>query len=458
LKPVQDLERFFKPASIAVVGASRDPRKLGYIILDNLIRGRFPGTLYPVNLAADSVLGLRAYESVDRIPDPIDLAVIVVPAAAVPDTIDACARRGVRAAVVISAGFREAGPEGLALESDVVRRGRNAGIRIVGPNSVGLINTFAQLNATFAETPPLANEVALVSQSGAVATAILDWARSISVGFSKFVSLGNMADVSELELLQYLVDDPETKVIVAYLEGFSDGRALVAAARRITSRKPVIVMKVGVSAAGARAAASHTGALAAPDAIVDGAFRQCGIVRAMTMDELFDLTLAFSFLRPPAGPRIAVVTNAGGPGVMAVDAAERFGLELGVLSDKTIGRLRDTLPSAAAVHNPIDILGDARSGRYHRAVATVLDDPGVDAVAVMLTPQAVTDPEQTARTVAHLARSHTKPIVAAYMGGEAVARGRSMLNLAQVPVYPYPERAIRTLAAMYGYHRYLQSA
>jgi acetyltransferase len=329
-------------------------------------------------------------------------------------------------------------------------------VRLIGPNSVGIINTYAKLNATFAEAQPLRFEVALVSQSGAVATAILDWAQSIGVGFSKFVSLGNMLDVSEVEMLDYLADDPETRVIVTYLEGFSDGRSFVEAARKVTPRKPIVAMKVGTSRAGARAAASHTGALAAPDAIVEGAFRQSGIVRALTMDELFDLTLGFSFLDPPAGPRIAVVTNAGGPGVMAADAAERYGLQLGRLSEDTVACLRDRLPAAAAVHNPIDVLGDARSARYKAALEAVIEDPGIDAVVVMLTPQATTDPERTARTIADVARGRQKPVIAVYMGGEAVSSGRTILDHAHVPTYPYPERAIRTLAAMHRYRCYLQ--
>jgi acetyltransferase len=447
----RQLDSLFSPRSVAVVGASRDPRKLGYIVLDSLRRGGFPGHVYAVNPSANEVLGVTAYESLAHIPGDVDLAVVVVPAACVPSVIDDCARKGVSGAVIISAGFREVGPEGRALEQEVVRRARAAGVRIVGPNSVGIINTFARLNTTFAEAQPLSYEVAFVSQSGAVATAILDWARSTGVGFSKFVSLGNMADLTEVELFEYLAGDGETNVIVAYLEGFSDGRGLVEAARHITPHKPIIVMKVGGSASGARAAMSHTGALAAPDAIVDGALRQCGIVRAGTMDELFDLTLAFSYVEPPAGPGVAIVTNAGGPGVMSADAVERSGLELARLSEVTMSHLREVLPSAAAIQNPVDILGDARSGRYQRALEAVIMDDAVDAVVVLLTPQAVTDAEGTARSIAHFARSQRKPVMAVYMGGEAVARGRAALGAARVPAYPYPERAIRALAGMWRY-------
>jgi acetyltransferase len=450
------LDAFFTPRAIAVVGASRDPRKLGYIILDNLLRARFEGAVFPVNPGAESVLGLDAFATVSAVPGPVDLAVIVVPASHVPALIDDCAAKSVPAAVVISAGFREAGPEGLALECEVVRRARAGGIRVIGPNSVGIINTFAGLNATFADTQPLSYEVALVSQSGAVATAILDWARAIGVGFSKFVSLGNMADVTEVELFEYLASDPQTKVIISYLEGFSDARACFEAARHITRRKPVVVMKVGRSASGAKAASSHTGALASSDAIVDAAFRQAGIIRADTMDELFDLTLSFAYMPPPRGPRLAIVTNAGGPGVMATDAAERAGLQLARLCDETQTGLRAALPANASVGNPVDVLGDARPDRYRDAVELVLADPGVDALVVLLTPQAMTNAKRTAETIISLARGQSKPVMAVYMGGDAVAEGRVMLDMAQVPAFHYPERAVRALGAMWAYGRYLQ--
>ena len=449
-----DLDAFFVPRSIAVAGASRNPQKLGYVMLDNLMRARFAGPVYPVNPNAESVLGLRAYAHIDEIGGPVDLAVLTVPAAAVAGVIDECGRKGVRAAVVITAGFREVGEAGATRERQLLEHARAAGVRLIGPNSLGIINTFANLNATFAESAPFRYEIAVVSQSGAMATAILDWARAIDVGFSKFVSLGNMADVNEIDVLQHLCDDEQTNVIVSYLEGFSDGRGFLEVAREVTARKPLVIMKVGRSAAGARAATSHTGALASSDVVVDAAFRQAGVVRAYSMEELFDYTLAFSYLPLPHGKRIAVVTNAGGPGVMATDAIERYGLSLARLSPVSRDRLAEGLPAAASSANPIDVLGDAAADRYQLAMEIALADASVDAVVVLLTPQAVTEPERTARVITHLARTSHKPVAAVFMGGDAVNRGRLMLDAARVPVYPYPERALRALAAVESYARY----
>lgn len=451
----RELDCFFAPRSVAVVGASRDPLKLGYVLLDNILRARFPGPIYPVNPSAESVLGLRTYARLEDIPGPVDLAAITVPAPAVGAVIDDCARKGVRAAVVITAGFRETGAAGLAREQDIVERARAGGVRIIGPNSLGIINTFTSLNATFAESAPFRYEVALMSQSGAMATAILDWARAIGAGFSKFVSLGNMADVDEVDLLDYLRDDAQTKLVVGYLEGFTDGRRFLEVARATTPKKPVVIMKVGRSAVGARAAQSHTGSLAASDAVVDAAFRQVGITRAYTMAELFDYTLAFSYLPPPKGKRIAIVTNAGGPGVMAADAVERFGLELAQLTPVSRDMLASALPAAASSANPVDVLGDAAADRYQAAIEIVIRDTNVDGVIVLLTPQAVTEPERTARAISHLARVSDKPIMGVYMGGDAVARGRLMLDASHVPGYHYPERAVRAMAELESYHRYL---
>ena len=449
------LECFFTPRSIAVAGASRNPQKLGYVLLDNLSRARFAGPIYPVNPHAETVLGMPAYPHIDAIPGEVDLAVLTVPNDAVEPVIEECARKGVRAAVVITAGFRETGAEGARREQQVIARARAGGVRVIGPNSLGIINTFANLNATFSESAPYRYESAVISQSGAMATAILDWARAIDVGFSKFVSLGNMGDVSEVDLLWYLCDDPQTKLIVGYLEGFTDGRRFLEVARRVTATKPLVIMKVGRSAIGARAAQSHTGALAATDTVVDAALRQAGVVRAYTMEELFDYTLAFSYLPLPAGRRLAIVTNAGGPGVMAVDAVERYGLELARLSPVARDKLAEALPAAASSANPIDVLGDAAADRYQMAIEIALEDPGVDAVLALLTPQAVTEPERTARAITHLSRLSGKPVAAVYMGGDAVARGRLMLDAAHVPAYHYPERAVRAIAALVGYARYL---
>jgi acetyltransferase len=452
------LEAFFSPRSVSVIGASRAPQKIGYILLDNLQRGRYRGNVYPVNPHAERILSLRTYPDVSLLPETPDLALITVPRAAVADVLEACGRRGIHAAVIITAGFRETGSEGAQMEQELLTIARQHKVRLVGPNSVGIINTAIGMNATFAETVPVQYEVGMLSQSGAVATAILDWAKSIGLGFSKFVSLGNMVDLTDVDFLEVLGADPETKIIVGYLEGITDGRRLLETAKRITPTKPVILVKVGVTEAGARAAVSHTGSLATRDVVVDAAFRQAGIIRAMTMAELFDCTLCFAYAPLPRGPRVAVVTNAGGPAVMAADAIERLGLSVTSLSPGTVSAVAERLPEAAATGNPIDLLGDAGSDRYQAVLELVLEDAATDSLVVMLTPQRLTEPERTARVISYLAREHDKPILAVFMGGDAVARSRVMLDEAHVPVYAYPERAIRALSALTRYALYRKEA
>ncbi len=450
------MDLFFAPRSIAVVGASRNPQKLGYVLLDNLKRANYQGDLYPVNPRGEPILGLHTYPTVLDLPRRPDLAILTVPAEAVAEVLDQSGRKGLRAAVVVTAGFRETGPEGRRAEEQVLAVARRYGIRLVGPNSVGIINTSTGMNATFAETPPFQFPVGMLSQSGAIATAILDWARTTGMGFSKFVSLGNMADLDEVDFLDYMAHDPETKIIVGYLEGISHGRRFMDVARRITVAKPLILLKVGTTPAGQRAAQSHTGALAASEAVVDAAFRQTGVIRANTMSEFFDYIRCFSHAPLPKGPRVAVGTNAGGPGVMASDAVERMGLQLAKLSPATVEVLEQALPHEAAISNPIDVLGDAAADRYQAALEAVCGDPAVDGVLVLLTPQRVTEPERTARVISYIVREGEKPLLAVFMGGNAVARGRAMLDEARVPVYFYPERAVRALSALMRYSAYLQ--
>ena len=447
----ETLTPFFRPRSIAVIGASRNPRKLGYVLLDNLVKARFPGELYAVNPEAESVLRHPAYRTVLDVPGLVDLAAIVVPAVVVPAVLEDCGRKGVRAVVIITAGFREAGGSGLERESAVREIAGRYGMRLIGPNSLGVINTFHGVNASFAESMPDRWEVAVLSQSGAVATAFLDWAQETKVGFSRFVSLGNMVDVTEMDLLNLWVDDPEVRVGVAYLEGVLDGRAFWEAARRFTARKPLIAMKVGTTDAGRRAAVSHTGALAGADRVFDAALRQAGVVRALTMEELFDFTRCFAYAPLPAGGRVAVVTNAGGPGVMAADAIERAGMTVAPIAAATRERMRPDLPASAALGNPIDIIGDADAERYRVALEAVVEDEGVDSLLVLLTPQAVTEPEATARIVVGLSKVYDKPILAVFMGGAAVDRARDILAAEHVPVYAYPERAVRAVAALSWY-------
>lgn len=452
----RQMDRFFAPASIAVIGASRNPQKLGYVLLDNLKRAGYRGALRPVNPRAEPILGLTTYPTVLDLPERPDLAIVAVPAEAVGDVLQQCGEKGVRAAVIVTAGFRETGPEGRLAEEGLLAIARRYGIRLVGPNSVGIINTSVGMNATFAETAPFQYPVGMLSQSGAIATAILDWARSINMGFSKFVSLGNMADLDEVDFLEYMGQDPETAIIVGYLESIAEGRRFMQVAERITRSKPLILLKVGTTRAGARAASSHTGALAASEAVVNAVFRQTGVVRATTMAEFFDYIRCFAYTPLPAGPRLAVVTNAGGPGVMASDAIERIGLELAQLAPETVAALQRALPEAAATTNPIDVLGDAAADRYQSALEAVCADPGVDAVLVLLTPQRVTEPERTARVISYITREGTKPLLAVFMGGNAMIRARAMLDEARVPNYFYPERAVRAMAALVGYSRYLR--
>jgi acetyltransferase len=449
------LDKFFHPKSVAVVGASRDPRKLGYVVLDNLLRSRFPGRIFPINPQAEQILGLKVYPSITKVRARVDLAVIVVPAAATLTVLEECGEKDIEAAVVLSAGFREIGDEGRRLEDELVGIAKRHNIRLVGPNSLGVIDTFASLNASFSESMPDRWEIGVMSQSGAMATAILDWANMREVGFSTFVSLGNMADVNEVDLLEYYYGDDECHMLVAYLEGISDGERFVKAAQRFTKKKPLVVMKVGTTQTGATAANSHTGALAVAEEAVAAALRQAGVVRANTMEELFDFTMGFAGAPLPKGKSMAIVTNAGGPGVMTSDAVERSGLLLEELSPGTQRALRRALPPASNVRNPVDILGDAPASSYQRALEAVLEDPGIHGVFVLLTPQATTEPEATARIITGLAKRYDKPVMASFMGGVAVLRGRDILEAARVPSYAFPERAVRTMAALEEYNRYL---
>ncbi|MBI2861499.1 MAG: acetate--CoA ligase family protein [Chloroflexi bacterium] len=450
------LDPLFRPRSIAVIGASQQPDKLGYTILDNLIRRRFPGKLYPINPRAERILNNKAYPSILQVPDPVDLAIVAVPAPTVATVLEECGRKRVPCAIVISAGFREAGPEGAQLEEELVAIANTYQMRLLGPNCLGVINTFYPLNATFAEGMPEQWEVAIMSQSGAMGSAILDWATLNGIGFSRFVSLGNMADIDETDLLEHWLHDEQCKVIVAYLEGIADGQRFMEVAAKVTRRKPLIVLKVGTTAAGQAAILSHTGSLAGSNEATLAAFQQTGIVRAETMEQLFDLMIAFAYSPLPKGKNVAIITNAGGPGVMASDAIERSGLRLAQLAPATSDTLQWNLPPAASVHNPIDLLGDAQTDRYRLALEAVIADSEVDAVLVLLTPQVMTEPERTAKLIAHLTKSTEKPLVAVYMGGVEVSRGRAMLQAAHVPTYQYPERAARALAALETYGRYLK--
>lgn len=443
------LESIFTPQSVAVIGASPDPARLGHQVLKNILTNGYQGRVYPIHPKAPAILDLPAYPSVLAVPDPIDLAVVVIPTDLVLDVVDECGRKGVRGLVVITAGFKEVGGKGKELERQLLARVRDYGIRMVGPNCLGIIDTISRLNASFAALMPEDGEIAFMSQSGALCTAILDWSKTNSIGFSRFVSLGNKSDVDEVALLQAWNDDPHSKVILAYLEGISDGAGFIAAARQVTQNTPVVAIKSGTTAAGTRAASSHTGSLTGSESAYEAAFAQSGILRARSMQELFDFALAFAYQPPIQGNRIAIVTNAGGPGIITTDALERSGvLRVAELSNETIGLLQRDLPPTANVFNPIDVIGDARSDRYRVALAAVLADPAVDGVIVLLTPQASSEVEETAQVIIDLARQHTKPVVTSFMGGYSLDAALTLLNQHRIPNYAFPEQAVSALAAM----------
>ncbi|PMP87166.1 MAG: acyl-CoA synthetase [Roseiflexus castenholzii] len=451
------LEAIFAPRSIAVVGASPDPTKLGHRILKNILDAGYPGRIFPVHPGASHILGFPAYPSVEQVPEPVDLAVIVVPATVVPNVAEACGRAGVKGLVVISAGFKEVGPEGRALEMRLLEIVQRYGMRMVGPNCLGVIDTTTHLNASFAALYPHPGQIAFMSQSGALCTAILDWSKAQGIGFSRFVSLGNKADVDEVTLLEaWGCDQANNRVILAYLEGIGNGDAFVAVARRVTKRIPVIAIKSGAPRAGARAASSHTGALAGAEHACEAAFDQSGVLRARSMQELFDFAMAFAYQPLIPGNRLAIVTNAGGPGIIATDAAERIGLHLAELTPATMAVLRAALPSTASVYNPIDIIGDARPDRYRVALRATLDDPHVDAVLVLFTPQAVSKPEDVARTIVEVAAGSAKPVVTSFMGAATIGEALRILNDHRIPNYAFPERAIAALGAMVAQRQWVE--
>jgi len=448
----EPLRALFRPGCVAVIGASERPGSVGRTLLWNLIRSPFGGTVYPVNPRRHSVLGVRCCATVAEVPEPVDLAVVATPAATVPRRLAECAAAGVKAAIVVSAGFREVGPEGLALENQLREILRGSGMRLLGPNCLGLMNPRLGLNATFASGMAAPGHVGFLSQSGAVCTAVLDWSHQQGVGFSAFVSMGSMLDVGWGDLITVLGDDPATRSIVIYMEAIGDARAFLSAAREVAFTKPIVLIKGGRSTEAARAAASHTGALAGSDAVLEAALRRCGVLRVDRLSDLFHLAdvLAKQPHRP-AGPRLAIVTNAGGPGVLATDALVLGGGQLAELSPGSLAALDAVLPAHWSRANPIDILGDADPQRYVNAIEIVLADPGNDGLLVILTPQAMTDPTTTAQRLRELAGRSRKPLLASWMGGDEVAEGVAVLNAAGIATNPYPDAAARLFNALWRF-------
>jgi acetyltransferase len=446
-------DALFHPKSVAVIGASRKPEKVGHGVFANLVRAGFRGEIRGVNPGGGEVLGRPVVCSIEEIPGRVDLGVFVVPPKAVLDGIPRLAEKGMRAAIVISAGFKETGGEGVGLERALRETARKAKVRVLGPNCLGLINTHARLNASFAAGTPPPGAISFFSQSGALCTAILDRAIGENVGFSKFISLGNKADISESDIMEYLSNDPETRVLLGYVESIDDGIRFLRVSREVTARKPVIIVKAGSTAAGARAASSHTGSLAGSDRAYDAAFRQGGILRADTVEDLFDLALGFALQPMPRGDRLLILTNAGGPGILAADTAEKLGIPLAAISPELRGRLAGKLPPTASLGNPVDIIGDARADRYLEALSAIRGDPAIDAVLVLLTPQAMTEPEETARAAVRTLADSGKTAFASFLGEASVRGARKVLSAGGIPHYPIPERAVRSLHAMLRYRR-----
>ncbi|MBI4550172.1 MAG: acetate--CoA ligase family protein [Candidatus Omnitrophica bacterium] len=451
------LDAIFNPRSVAVIGASRREEAVGHAVFKNILTGGYQGTVYPVNPKAESILGVRCYHSLQEIPGTIDLAVLIVPADSAVSVFQECVQKETKAVVIISAGFKEIGAQGAALEQEIGRIAREHQIPLVGPNCLGVINTdpAVSLNASFGRTMPKLGNIAFISQSGALCTAVLDYAKGANIGFSKFISMGNKALVTELELLQYLGQDDKTDVILMYLEDLVYPREMIEVCRQISGddakRKPILAIKSGRTLEGAKAASSHTGSLAGSDEVFTAIFAQGGILRVDSVDELFDYAKAFSSRKLPRRNRVAIVTNAGGPGIMATDACVRYGLEMAALKPKTKEALKKWLPPTAGLNNPVDVIGDAQHDRYEAALKNVLRDPHVDAVIAILTPQAMTDIEQIAEVVGKVNARTGKVVLASFMGIADVTGGVKILEKWKVPHYRFPESAAKSLGAMARY-------
>ncbi len=447
----RSLQPIFSPKTVAVIGASEKVGSVGRTVVWNLISSPFGGTVYPVNPKRANILGIKAYSSIKDIPDQIDLAVIVTPAPTVPGIIEECVEAGVKGAIVISAGFKEVGPEGVKLEAQILEHARRGKMRIIGPNCLGVMNPLTGLNATFATAAAQPGNVAFISQSGALCTSVLDWSFKEHVGFSAFVSIGSMLDVGWGDLIYHLGDDPHTNSIVIYMETIGDARSFMSAAREVALTKPIIVIKPGRTEGAARAAASHTGSLTGSDEVLEAAFRRCGVLRVKTIGEIFSMAEVLSKQPRPTGPHLTILTNAGGPGVLAVDALITSGGKLAEISPEAMQKFNEILPPQWSHNNPVDILGDASPERYAQSLEVAAQDENSDGLLVILTPQAMTDPTETAEALKDYAKSYEKPILASWSGGQDVAAGESILNKAGIPTFMYPDTAAEAFAYMWKF-------
>lgn len=453
----QPLDAIFRPETVAVIGASEQQGSVGRTLLWNLITNSFGGTVFPVNIKRSSVLGIKAYSTISDVPEQVDLAVIATPAQTVPGIVQECVDAGVRGAIIISAGFKERGPQGAALEEEILKTARQGQMRIIGPNCLGVMSPINGLNATFANAMARPGNVGFISQSGALCTAVLDWSFNENVGFSHFVSIGSMLDVDWGDLIYYLGNDTRTQSIVIYMESIGDARSFMSAAREVALTKPIIVIKPGRTEAAAKAAASHTGSLTGSDEVLEAAFRRSGVLRVGRIDDLFNMAEILSKQPRPQGRRLTLITNAGGPGVLATDALITDGGELANLAPATMEALNELLPAHWSHNNPVDILGDADPDRYIHTLEIVANDANSDGFLVILTPQAMTDPTQTAERLRPYAKLKGKPLLASWMGGTDVAAGESILNQADIPTFPYPDTGARMFNYMWRYDRNLRS-
>lgn len=449
-----NLKSIVSPKSVAVIGASSRPDSVGMAVFKNILFSGYKGIVYPVNPKTKSILGVRAYPSILEITDDIDLAVVIVPNTMVSKVVSECGKKRVKGIVVITAGFKEIGEEGLKLERELVEVAKKYGISVIGPNCVGIINTDPEvsLNATFARPfVPKAGNIAFVSQSGAFGVAALEYARKRDISLSKFISVGNKADVNENDLLLALKDDEKTKVVLFYLEDLVNPSEFMELSREISEKKPILVIKSGRTLAGAKAASSHTGALAGSDEIYNAFFMQAGVIRVDSLEELFDCGVAFSTQPPPRSNKVAIITNAGGPGIVATDAIVKSGAFLSSLEDKTKEKLSKVLPSTASLQNPVDIIGDAKEDRYESAIKYVLEDPSVDGAVIICTPTVFTDLEAIAKTIRDTVPRYGKPVTVSFMGTEDVEKATKILEEAGIPNYLFPEIAARVMAKLCEY-------
>lgn len=450
------LKQIFQPKSIAVIGASNREETVGYAVMKNLLEGGFEGEIYPVNLSHNKIQGKKCYHHVGDIKADIDLAVIITPAKFVPQVVEECGQAGVGGLVIISAGFKEAGEEGMKMYEDIAHKARHYNMRVVGPNCLGFINPHLGVNASFATRTALPGNIAFISQSGALCTSILDWALDQSVGFSHFVSIGSMIDVDFADLIDYLGTDSRTSCILIYMESLLNARKFMSAARAFARSKPIIVLKAGRSIEGGQATLSHTGSMAGNDAVYDAAFDRAGIIRVDTIAQLFNCAQSLAMQPRPQGNRMAIVTNAGGPGVLATDYLMRNGGALSKLSEETMAGLNTVLPAHWSHNNPVDVLGDASAEHYRQALELCLKDREVDGVLAILTTQAVTDPSDVARVTVEVSKKYKKTMLASWMGEEDVREGREILEAGKIPQYRYPESAVDVFLKMYNYSRNLE--